>query len=107
MLIRCPECEEKFSYGRKICHICKDNSIFFGKIFQEDKRDYKWNCNIAMTCYSLLTTELESIESRIGDISKINQAEMKEQKEYDWNCKPTEKIFDEIDKEEEFLLIYE
>lgn len=108
MLMRCLECEEKFSYGRKICHICQDNSIFFGTIFQEDKRDYKWNCNTAITCYRLLTTELESIESCISDISKINQAEIKERKQYDWNCRSTEKVIDKIDKkeEEEFLLIY-
>ena len=55
-----------------------------------------------------MATELESIELRVGDISKISQTEIKERKQYDWNCKSAENVIDEIDKkEEEFLLIYE
>jgi len=38
-------CGEEYSYGRKICHVCTDNKIFFGVIFDIDKKERAWNCN--------------------------------------------------------------
>ncbi len=41
-MIKCEECGDEFSYGRKI-NCC--NSIFFGMIFSENKIDHNWNCS--------------------------------------------------------------
>ncbi|MFX0006514.1 MAG: hypothetical protein ACFFA7_14175 [Promethearchaeota archaeon] len=41
-MIKCEECGDEFSYGRKI-NCCK--SVYFGKIFSNCIKDYKWNCN--------------------------------------------------------------
>lgn len=41
-MIKCDECGEEFSYGRKI-NCCK--SIYFGQIFNASKREHKWNNN--------------------------------------------------------------
>jgi hypothetical protein len=42
LMIKCEECRDEFSYGRKI-NCC--NSVFFGVIFTGAKEDHKWNCN--------------------------------------------------------------
>lgn len=107
-MIKCPECEEEFSYGRKICHLCADNSIFFGSIFQEVKKDYKWNSNTTIACYKLTTADLECIETHIHDISEKSEIEKEELNYYGWNCETEIRINNEIDKQvKNHILIFE
>lgn len=42
LMIKCEECGDEFSYGRKI-NCCK--SVYFGVIFSGNKDHHKWNCN--------------------------------------------------------------
>ncbi|NHJ23688.1 MAG: hypothetical protein EAX89_03885 [Candidatus Lokiarchaeota archaeon] len=44
-MIKCPECGIEYSYGRNVCHICKSNSILFGSLFNQPRRNYNWNCS--------------------------------------------------------------
>ena len=48
MSIKCPFCGAEYSYGRIICHDCGELKIFFGVLFDDNKREYKWNCNCDM-----------------------------------------------------------
>lgn len=86
MLIKCPDCGEEYSYGRKICHKCKCNSIHFGRIFENGQKEYKWNCNVAMACFELMENELESLESVIDKTVDSSELEMKVVTHYEWNC---------------------
>ena len=81
-LIECPDCGEKYSYGRHILHNCKDNSISFGKIFEASQRTYRWNCNTAMACLDTLTSEIESIETIV---ERKPHREKLGRTDYKWN----------------------
>ncbi len=81
-MINCPECGEEYSYGRKISHICQDNSIEFGKIFEFEHQGHKWNCDTAMACMELLTSNLDSVESFVEKIPRIEKLETNDHK---WN----------------------
>ena len=45
MIIKCPDCGIENSYGRNLCHVCNENKFFFGAIFNEPRKAYKWNCD--------------------------------------------------------------
>ena len=82
MLIRCPKCGLLYSYVRNICHVCENCSIFFGAIFNGDRREYKWNCET-----NSIPEELKKISSE----SKAKQLDDKEfviihDVEHKWNC---------------------
>ena len=88
-MLRCPACKAEFSYGRFICHNCEENSIYFGKIFKNKQKVYKWNCNTAKISMELMKRELKSIDSIIEKIPKID---LKENEQYEWNCDYTKRI---------------
>ena len=75
-MIKCSECGDEFSYGRKIC-CCK--SIYFGMIFRDKKTDHKWNCNTNIISYS-------PSEPLITEISEFNIIEDESPVNYNWNC---------------------
>ncbi|MFX0004923.1 MAG: hypothetical protein ACFE9C_09485 [Candidatus Hodarchaeota archaeon] len=50
-MIKCDECGEEFSFGRKI-NCCK--STHFGVIFTGIRKDYKWNCNPEMISHRII-----------------------------------------------------
>lgn len=81
-LIECPECGEKYSYGRKICHICESNSIPFGKIFESESKARRWNCDSTMACMELLASDLNTIESIVKEVPHLEKLENNER---DWN----------------------
>ncbi len=81
-MIECPECGEKYSYGRKISHTCHTNSITFGKIFELEHQGHRWNCDTAMACMELLASNLNSVESIV---EKNPRFEKLEATEYKWN----------------------
>lgn len=81
-LIECPECGEKYSYGRKICHTCESNSILFGRIFESERKARRWNCDTAMACLELLASDLEPIESIVKEVPHLEKLENNER---DWN----------------------
>jgi len=58
-MIECPECGVEYSYGRIIFHTCEHNSIPFGKLLGPDFKARKWNCDTAIACTKLLTSETE------------------------------------------------
>ena len=47
MLVKCPNCGIEYSYGRRICQICKDHPLYHVKIFMEEISCYAWNCDFA------------------------------------------------------------
>ncbi len=81
-MIECPECGEKYSYGRKICHTCEGNSIPFGKIFEPAHKARGWNYDTAMACMELLTSDLDTVESFVKGVPHLEKLEIKE---YNWN----------------------
>jgi len=81
-LIACPRCGEQYSYGRTICHTCEGTSLPFGKIFEPEKRTYRWNCNAAMACMELLPTDLSTIETIMKETPHIENLE---KNNYEWN----------------------
>lgn len=89
LLIKCPVCEKEYTYGRKICHICKGNSIFFGKIFENEQKSYKWNCNTAMSYIELIESKRNTLEQFI---EKTTDNEILSKKNYDWNCETANKL---------------
>ncbi len=89
MLIKCPVCEKEYTYGRTIYHICKGNSICFGKIFENEQKSYKWNCNTAMSCIELIESKRNTLEQFI---EKTNDNEILSKNNYDWNCETANKL---------------
>ena len=81
-LIECPECGEKYSYGRKICHTCETTSIPFGKIFEPAHKAHRWNCDTAMACMELLASDLDTIESIVKEVPHLEKLENNKR---DWN----------------------
>ena len=81
-MIECPDCGERYSYGRQICHICEGNSIPFGKVFEPKHKARRWNCNTTMACIELLSSDLDTAESIV---KKLPQLEKLEKTEYNWN----------------------
>ncbi len=88
-MIKCPACKAIYSYGRFICHDCEENSIYFGKIFENKQKIYKWNCNTSIISMELMKRELKSIESIIEKSTKFD---LKKNKHYEWNCDYTMKF---------------
>lgn len=86
MLINCPDCGEEYSYGRKICHTCKSNSIHFGRIFEKEQKECRWNCNTALACFKLMDNELNAVESVIDNTLESSDLEIKIENNHEWNC---------------------
>ena len=103
-MIKCFECGEEYSYGRNIYHNCEGKSLTFGKIFEPAQKTYRWNCNTAMTCLDLMTSEVDRIETIVKEPPHLEKLE---KTDYKWNEISTiqyNKI--EIDRKKG-LLIYE
>ena len=65
MIIKCKECGIEYTYGRKICHVCGDNTLFFGAILNNNGSEHKWNCISGPECIEILTEQPELRESII------------------------------------------
>ena len=65
MIIKCPDCGLEYSYGRNICHVCGDNPIFFGAMFNGERTNYKWNCVNGNECIDISMEERNMHESII------------------------------------------
>lgn len=97
-MIKCLECGDEFSYGRKIC-CC--NSIYFGMIFSDKKIDHKWNCSTNIPNYNI-------IESRISEILETNVIEDENPVHYNWNCETPMIFKKQRDMEiKEYIIMYE
>jgi hypothetical protein len=83
MIIKCPKCGIEYSYGRNICHICKDHSIFFGAIFKGDRNAHPWNCENEM---NLATSDNGFIKSKTQLDSDKCELKFEEINSYKWNC---------------------
>jgi hypothetical protein len=84
MLIRCPKCGLVYSYVRNICHLCENHSIFFGAIFNGNRKEHQWNCD-----KNSISTELK--QSFDDPNTKLNleiDADIifKERIDHKWNC---------------------
>ena len=88
MIIKCSRCGLEYSYGRNICHICKNNSIFFGALFKGDRQEYQWNC---ITNVKNFTSDrkLFNHELNTQDADLI----MQEIHPHKWNCDPTLQVY--------------
>ena len=80
--IKCNECGEEYSYGRHIYHTCGSNSMPFGKIFEKECQVRKWNCDTAMACVELLSSDIHTIESIVESVPRVEKLE---NTEYKWN----------------------
>jgi hypothetical protein len=97
-LIKCLECGDEFSYGRKIT-CC--NSTYFGKIFNNIKKDYQWNC------YKSMSIKVFN-KSLVKEIPEIIVLDKGIAINYDWNCDPSLRIKIQKNMEEyDYILIYE
>ncbi|MHA2283362.1 MAG: hypothetical protein ACXAC5_21185 [Promethearchaeota archaeon] len=85
-MIECPECGDRYSYGRRISHTCTSNSITFGKIFELETQGHKWNCDNAMACLDLLKSNLDTVGSIAED---MDHNEKLENYENNWNILTT------------------
>jgi hypothetical protein len=103
-LIECPKCGVEYSYGRSICHTCGEEPLPFGKIFKPVQRTYRWNCNTAMACLDLLSSELESIETIVTEPS--HKEELK-RTDYKWNEISAIKYNNRSTDRKKGLLVYE
>jgi hypothetical protein len=65
MIIKCKECGIEYTYGRKICHVYGDNTLFFGAIFNDTRSGHKWNCSSGTECIEIITEKPELRESII------------------------------------------
>jgi hypothetical protein len=74
-LIRCPECKIEYSYGRILFHACNDTIIFNGAIFNDDRKNYAWNCN---------GSEEKLYSPR--ELPEFLDFKRKESNIHDWNC---------------------
>ncbi|MFX1531827.1 MAG: hypothetical protein ACFFBC_11995 [Promethearchaeota archaeon] len=103
-LIECPECGEKYSYGRKICHICEGTTLPFGKLLIPENKERRWNCDTTMACMELLTSDLETVESIVKEVPHLEKLE---RTEYEWNQFSTIRYNNEQIDGKNKLLIYE
>jgi hypothetical protein len=103
-LIECPECGEKYSYGRKICHICGEISLPFGKLLVSDIKARKWNCDTSMACMELLSSDLDTAESVVKEVPHLEKLE---RTEYEWNQISSIRYNNEQIDGKNKLLIYE
>ena len=83
MLIRCPKCGLVYSYFRNICHLCEDHSIFFGALFNGNRREYQWNCDKNSIPAELKYTPIESKTKLNSEDAEII---LKQRIERKWNC---------------------
>jgi Lrp/AsnC family transcriptional regulator for asnA, asnC and gidA len=60
-MVSCPKCGEEYSLGRTICHICEDNKIEHGVIFNDDRKNRPWNCSC-----------IDEVDKKILNILQIN-----------------------------------
>ena len=70
MIIKCKTCGIEYSYGRNICHVCDNNTLFFGAIFEEPRKAYQWNCDLAFNYSDVSIKEHESYEVPLEVISE-------------------------------------
>ncbi|MFX1568873.1 MAG: hypothetical protein ACFFCV_10970 [Promethearchaeota archaeon] len=97
-MIKCLNCDEAFSYGRKIC-CC--HSTYFGNIFNENRREHKWNCD------SLMNIKVNN-EILKKDNSEINVIDFERPFHYDWNCETSLRLTNQRELiERAYVLIYE
>jgi len=97
-MIKCLKCGEEFSYGRKIC-CC--NSTYFGMIFNENKKNRKWNCHTIMISNN-------SYESFIEDFPEKRIVDYEHPIDYNWNCETSMRFKIQKDLlERDYVLIYE
>lgn len=98
LMIKCEECGEEFSYGRKIS-CC--NSIHFGMIFSASKKDHKWNCNPDIINY-------ESFELYTKEILEMLVVDDEEPIYYDWNCETSKRFKRQKNMEiKGYVILYE
>jgi len=103
-MIRCPVCGKEYSYGRKLCHTCRDHVVSCGVVFSNEKRrSYGWNCMTAsMYDDKFCLPEEEVFES-------YSVCELQEPNLYEWNCESSPKLRNVPvdDKKTNFVLVYE
>jgi len=107
-LIKCTVCGLEYSYGRSICHICKDHTIYSGIIFKEKKKSYEWNCSTASRFKREDRGFLRSFE--LGrDLDSEYTTKIEERINYEWNCDASIRLndFQTDGKEVSCSLIYE
>jgi hypothetical protein len=79
MIYKCPECGIEYSYGRNLCHVCNDNTIFFGSLFTK-RNPHKWNCEDTLECIDKLEqrSETDGYENKEIILEVITS--------HQWNC---------------------
>jgi hypothetical protein len=90
-VLRCPVCDEVYSYGRMISHLCGGKTFFFGATFNERPHKYQWNCcthpkttlsDSIPNTHSFPTTTDKTKSSKLEFLSN----EISSKILYPWNC---------------------
>jgi hypothetical protein len=109
MLVKCPSCGIEYSYGRKICHICKDHTLYHGKIFMEEVSYHVWNCNFVPKLGDTNNRRLDSLNFKTITNKNNNDFRIEERTPYDWNCDSALKFnhYPLNEKQANCILMYE
>lgn len=85
--MKCPVCQNVYSYGRMISHLCDGKPSFFGSIFDKRTPEHQWNC----TPYPK-TTINTCIPSNINKPT-LNNLEKTSKLEFLCNVKPSKILY--------------
>jgi hypothetical protein len=82
--MKCPVCQNVYSYGRMISHLCGGKPSFFGSIFNKRTHEYQWNCT---THLKVINPDL-SIRNDIEESSRFELLNEDKSSKilYPWNC---------------------
>ena len=102
MPLKCQICGKEYLYDRKICHTCEEtanisglssqdgnyrkwrcdnfielNGLVFGSNL-EKRKARRWNCETAVACIDLLTSNLNTVESIVEEVPHLEKLENNE-----------------------------
>jgi len=70
VIIKCKDCGIEYTYGRSICHVCGDKTLFFGAIFNKERSEHSWNCESGAEYIEILAGESKLHESILEKFSE-------------------------------------
>ena len=82
--MKCPVCQNVYSYGRMISHLCGGKPSFFGSIFNKRTHEYQWNCTPHPKAFNTNLSKLTSIEK--SSRSELICVDKYSKILYPWNC---------------------
>ena len=90
MFLKCPICGDKYSYDRKICQRCENQSIISDLTSVGINKSQKWNCGIFLNTSKNPFGKSFKSYVKIASESKIFNFNRRE--DNDWNCDDARKF---------------